>query len=511
MHIWFNAPERKLWKTIKRITPVFIVFFFCWFLLYSLFAYAATIKQLFNTGDIAATRLHAASFLWHRVSIALLWIDYDLAKSLQTMNRILTHTANKTSYLPQEEKHIRHLFKQIQDNTTIQKILPASMNQYYPLLQWLAEQQDDILSLLGNEEEQSYLVVLQNVAEKRPNGWFFGSFALIKVKGGIVSHLEILDSYLPWYDNPDTYITWPDWLYQFLPERQIYFVWANKVWFTYHDGPNIKTLYEKSYPWQQIRGVIFLRTDMFEEILPWFSEQLREWQFVNASIDLIRGEERRWKKELYLTSSQQYFQDNAWSLLQWMVSHLPALLNKRYINMYFEDVSWGFHTFLRKNHLTTRFEEYSLYSWNSNISFNKTDRFVEKSMQCKDSNGTIQLASQDDIIDIKNLQPWPYSCLISYTLDIPAYYKNYISQLEKEYEIELWQRERHILWLQETRATRWVIFTPFHIDILSIQWETETSNIFDTPFAHGAMYTAKLTGNNDTQTVSLDLYVNEIE
>jgi hypothetical protein len=92
------------------------------------------------------------------------------------------------------------------------------------LLQQLAAFDNDLHSLLGADGEETYLIVLQNSAEKRPNGGFFGSFGLIKIDAGRVTHLEIMDSYLPGYDKPGTAITGPSRLLNFLPEREIYFV-----------------------------------------------------------------------------------------------------------------------------------------------------------------------------------------------------------------------------------------------------------------------------------------------
>jgi hypothetical protein len=42
------------------------------------------------------------------------------------------------------------------------------------------------------------------------------------------------------------------------------------------------------YPGASVRGVVFLRTDTFEQLIPGFTEQQREWQFTNAATDLIR-------------------------------------------------------------------------------------------------------------------------------------------------------------------------------------------------------------------------------
>jgi hypothetical protein len=149
---------------------------------------------------------------------------------------------------------------------------------------------------------------LQNTAEKRPNGGFFGSFIKLVVDRGVVASFDIIDSYVPQVLQPDTFIIGPEWINNFLPEREIFFVGANKIGFSYQDGANIQKLYERAYIGEKVRGVVFLRTDLLTKILPSLQEKLWEWQFANASIDLIRGESRSGKKELYVRDSLGFLQ-----------------------------------------------------------------------------------------------------------------------------------------------------------------------------------------------------------
>jgi hypothetical protein len=136
------------------------------------------------------------------------------------------------------------------------------------LAQEFAQWDDDIISMLGYETPQTYLFILQNAAEKRPNGGFFGSFAVLTIDRGRIERFDILDSYVPGFDRPGASLQGPSWLLHFLPERDVYFVGANKIGFTYHDGAAIQQLYETSYPQQSVRGVIFLTTELFAYMLP---------------------------------------------------------------------------------------------------------------------------------------------------------------------------------------------------------------------------------------------------
>lgn len=61
---------------------------------------------------------------------------------------------------------------------------------------------------------------------------------------------------------------------------------------------------------QNIKGVVFLDSEFISYLLPSFRRKAWEWQFINANIDLIRGENRSNKKELYIQDLEQYLKQN---------------------------------------------------------------------------------------------------------------------------------------------------------------------------------------------------------
>jgi hypothetical protein len=147
----------------------------------------------------------------------------------------------------------------------------------------LSRYKEDIFSLLGAEKSQTYIIALQNTAEKRPNGGFFGSFVKITLRDA-----KVTDIYVPGILRPDITLQAPAWTQTFLSDdKTITFLASNKFGFTDMDGKNIKKLYDMTYS-DDIRGVFFVQSKLFADLLPGFQEQLREWQFKNASIDLIR-------------------------------------------------------------------------------------------------------------------------------------------------------------------------------------------------------------------------------
>jgi hypothetical protein len=139
--------------------------------------------------------------------------------------------------------------------------------------------------------------------------------------------MEIVDSYYPDFIAYRTRIMAPEWTTPFLPDRKIGFIAGNKFGFSDIDGKNLKDLYElmfnKTFEMrkveqtmqpdlynkllhQNIKGVIFIRSDLLESFFTNFKQKVQERQFLNASVDLIRKEIRGNKKELYIKEIKQY-------------------------------------------------------------------------------------------------------------------------------------------------------------------------------------------------------------
>lgn len=433
--------------------------------------------------------------------------DQQISKSVSLANDLIQWKIHTWSNV------IEQIFTPFtQEKKWLIAVFAYFLPEQYALISDLARFSEDIRSLIGMESAQTYLIVLQNSAEKRPNWWFFGSFAVVTFDRWQLKTLELHDSYHPERNRPDTKIVWPVWLEQFMPDRDIYFVWANKIWFTYHDWANIKTLYEKSYPWKRIRWVIFLRTDMLEQLLPEIREQLRLRQYLNATVNLREWSERRWKKEAYESWVKTFVNTHKRKLLQSFIQQLPQLIQQRYINLYLENISWSMHSWLREEWLTTRFETWYAYFWDSNIIFNKIDQFVTKKIAIYDTVGN-QIAAWDrDIVQLPDLSPDNlYTFVITYSLSVPDAYHAFIRTLNTQYNLLLWEREEHILWLDHERWTRWNIYFPPSREIMNIQGDMATQRTFATPFSTNAAYELMMPpwSNNQTRTVRIQVFVKE--
>ena len=158
--------------------------------------------------------------------------------------------------------------------------------------------------------------------------------------------MEIIDSYLPNFKAPDARVYGPEWMSKFLPDNSIQFIAANKLGFTDMDGQHIRDLYQKIYL-TPINGVIFITSDIVKKLDPTIQKQLRERQFVNASIDIIRGENRSNKKEQYIKEVNEFFQTRKFTLAKNLIKDFTGIIADRAIQIYLPNASTGLQDFLK--------------------------------------------------------------------------------------------------------------------------------------------------------------------
>ena len=397
---------------------------------------------------------------------------------------------------------------------------------------------EEVFELLWKYERFNYLVPLQNSNEKRPNGWFFWSFAFIGLSWGHIVDMQIVDSYLPDLLSPNTRVPLPSWTQGFLSEKTAGFIAGNKFWFTDLDWKNLKTLYEKIFftdydksrkeelfnpeKWNQlfeknIKGIVFLDSELITYLMPSFREKSREWQFVNANIDLIRWEDSANKKELYIKDLEEYLKNNALALAQATIDWTQEMLSKGFVNIYLSNVSdklWGF---LQAYDLTTIYNPSYWYFFNINNSFNKSDGFVKKQIEVRNQEEKVVLSTDNKKLDVSSLGSWEYTISITYTLDIPKTYQTSMHALEEKYGIEMTDRERFILALQPEnpdtslpfrwRETQEVIYLPQNTEVLSITGDVFDDWSFVSDFSKGVYYKSRITENQTTNTASIYLKI----
>ena len=271
---------------------------------------------------------------------------------------------------------------------------------------------------------------------------------------------------------------------------------------------------------QDIKGVIFIRSDLLEKIFPGFKEKARERQFVNAGIDLIRKEYRGNKKELYIKEIKEYFNQQKFNIFKNIINRFGELANNQYITAYISNVSPQFEGLLAKNKLSNVFDPHNIYFRDMNASYDKVDGFVHKDIRINKQGGDTIIDSEKDIIPIDKLGSGLYTIHIKYTLSIPPYYETFIHRLEKKYEITLTDRELAILALKpgnyeepgfgkvkklwETRST---VYFPQNIHILNVTGDMYYHTTFTPPFANGLFYQAGSTENNTMRNIAIDIEV----
>jgi dsDNA-binding SOS-regulon protein len=430
---------------------------FCFFTLYS-----GLTNLLFSPNKIDIFKKDLT-----QISAYFLLVDREVSKKLLTLNDLLQSYLQGDNILQTKTEKIEELRRYITENRDY--LSQLGFQNYDGLMDFLAQaytHREEIYMLLGKNQPFTYLVILQNGNEKRPNGGFFGSFAVITLEGGHLTQLQIVDSYLPDYIAPTTRVPLPQRFSDAFGESEMGFIAGNKFGFTDQDGKNLKTLYERMFNQEYhqdkvdqmfnpeirttlhdkfIKGVVFLNSNLIADLLPGFTQKARERQFLNAAVDLIRGEVRSNKKELYIQKITQYFNEHQGTLLKNVINHRETLLQKRYLNMYFSNSTTGFHTFLVNNALNTEYSPDTLYARDTNTASNKSDAFITKELLLLDAQGQQIASTSLDTLSLKGLNEGTYTLQIAYDFNVPDAYVTFIRNLEKTYEIKLTPREEDIL------------------------------------------------------------------
>ena len=536
--------EKQFWieetqKKTRKIPPIqFFIYsllfliFFRWFSLYSnitniLFSWSAL--------DIFTKDLQT-------LSIYFLPIDQEVSRELYTLDWIVQSYMKWENIFKTKKPEIEEVRYYIINNQNYLSSL--WFQRYESLMKFLSDLYDhraEVYELLWENHTYNYLIPLQNWNEKRPNGWFFGSFAFVTLSGWHIENLEVIDSYLADYIAPKSRMNLP-WRYsQYFGEYQLWFVAGNKFWFTDMDWKNLKVMYEKAfnkdyemakvremYSWEQrrllhnkyIKWVIFLDSNLLTELLPWFSDKMREWQFINASIDIIRGEVRWNKKELYIAEVLDYFFNNSTTIAKNLINNRDEVLNKRYIQIYLSDmfVSKEFRDMLARNNLNTRFQWWKIYARDVNIANNKSDDFLTKRLRLYSSTWVLITQQQNEIVSLEWLPVGEYQLVIDYYFFVPESYRSFIHWLEQKYEINITPREEGILvlspvnhydWKPERMwREKWMVYYPRNMEITSVQWDVENVNYFQSDFAQWLNYTLRTVKREDQKQAIINFRIN---
>ena len=526
--------KKKKWISFIQFF-VYSVIFLILFRGFSLYSNITSILFWWTALDIFTKDLQS-------LSIYFLPIDKDVSHELYTLDGIVQSYMKWENIFKTKKPEIEEVRYYVINNQNYLSSL--WFQRYESLMSFLSDLYDhrsEVYELLWENRSYNYLVPLQNGNEKRPNGWFFGSFAFVTLSWWHIENLEIIDSYLADYIAPKSRINLPARYTQYFWEKQLWFVAGNKFWFTDMDWKNLKILYEKAfnedyemdkvremYSGDQrkllhdkyIKWVIFLDSNLLEELLPWFSDKMREWQFINASIDIIRGEVRGNKKELYIAEVLDYFFKNSTTIAKNLINNRDDVLNKRYIQIYLSDmfVSKEFRNMLRKNGLNTAFEWGKIYARDVNIANNKSDDFLTKWLRLYTSTWELIVSQQNEILSLEWFPVWDYQLVIDYYFFVPEAYRNFIRWLENKYNIKITPREEWILVMNPVShydgdiprmwREKWMVYYPWNIEITSVEWDVENINYFQSDFAQWLNYTLRTVKTEDQLQAVINFRIN---
>ena len=536
--------EKQFWieetpKKKRQLPPVqffiYSLLFLIFFRIFSLYSNITNILFGWSALDIFTKDLQT-------LSIYFLPIDKEVSHELYTLDTIVQSYMKWENIFKTKKPEIEEVRYYIINNQNYLSSL--WFQRYESLMRFLSDlynHREEAYKLLWENQPYNYLIPLQNWNEKRPNWWFFGSFAFVTLSGWHIENLEVIDSYLADYIAPKSRLNLPEWYSKYFGEYQLWFVAGNKFWFTDMDWKNLKILYEKAfnedyeedkvkemYSGEQrrllhdkyIKWVIFLDSNLLEELLPWFTDKMREWQFINASIDIIRGEERGNKKELYIAEVLDYFFKNSTTLAKNLINNRDEVLDKRYIQIYLSDmfVSQWFRDMIARNNLNTRFEWWKIYARDVNIANNKSDDFLTKWLKLYSSTWALITSQQNEVLSLANLPVGEYQLVIDYYFFVPESYRSFIRWLEQKYQIGITPREKGILVLSPVNhydwnperlwREKWMVYYPRNIEITSVQWDVENVNYFQSDFAQWLNYTLRTVKTEDQKQAVINFRIN---
>ncbi len=357
---------------------------------------------------------------------------------------------------------------------------------------------DDIKYLFWNNSKKRFLVVLQNNWENRPNWGFFWSYAILEIKNWHIQDIEIKDVYGFHNKHPDLRFSLPSWSHDMFSARDSRLVSSNMFGFSDMDGENIMELYNSS-SFESIDGVVFTQSEMFTDIIEWFEKFLYRRQFINTSINLIRWVDNAPNhKEIYLSEVSDFVYWREMDFVKNTVKKFDKISSNNYINIYIPDLSNEFKNILGEYSFTNEYAPEKIYVFEKNTAYNKVDRFVSKYVELyqdselvSENNDNKHTVYTDELNGVYNLD-------LYYNLNVPESYFQYMYDMEEKYDIELDEREKHILWLELIWRNEVYVYLPKDIDVkyVDLGYGFEDYIIIDSPFSKIIKLDVELAENN---------------
>jgi len=471
--------------------------------------------KLSGAFDISYHKTSSFAVVWRFVVVCLVvWfmvfvLLYYINQQTVSLSPYLHSIVGRVIHQPQTQRYLLMMGKSILTDRsisqqTLQWFVDTMYQEHCVVLTHpacaLYNHQQELWYYLWYDAPKTYLILLQNSAEVRPNGGFYWSFVRIVVASWAIQSATIHDSYEVPFTNSWVILTLPERTNQYLGHNEATFIAGNKFGFTDRDGRVISAIYNKTYN-TQLDGIIFISTDTITRLLPQIQPQLREWQFVNAAVDLIRWSNTGFKKDLYLTSIRSYLRSHAINLfVQWLV-YGDILMQPWMVQLYLPQISPWLRDTIKQLHWITDLDSHHIYLWDINQWYNKISDFVSRTVRIQTWNQIIY-ETQWSIIPMSQISWGSYRLTVEYELSIPRRYYEYISRFEDKYQVHLTQRERHILGIEPLLQYQGVVFAGSGIVLQSIDWQGSGMVVFDAWLDSAAAYDIMSTW--DRRTIMID-------
>ena len=260
----------------------------------------------------------------------------------------------------------------------------------------------EILKLLWEDNQKTYLIIFENTAEERANWWFFWSFAKIILNWWHIKNFKIYDSYyllrkyclehtknLPknnWFAACNK--SWLNLENNISPFNELFpkttFLTSNIFWFDNLNWENIIKHYHKVFS-DKIDWVIFVKSDILKYLIPNWQKILRDLEIINYKAKIKKEKINQNNKNLlwlkgvkwkYLLKINYLLNNKKKEIFTNFIKNFDKITKNQLIWIYIPNISTKLEQQLVNNNLYFKQNKNYTYIFFYNLGFNKNSHFV---------------------------------------------------------------------------------------------------------------------------------------
>ena len=484
---WFRKIEKK--QKDKDIFPyvLYIIFVFIIFCSFSIFLNIKNMALADNMdveNSMIDFDLAVFEKQWLSPSIARLYNDYKNGENIFQKDMIqIDYILSNTDKIQQ----MLSLFWFGEEMNTILDVINKYV--YY---------KNDIFELLGAKEKKTYLIMLENISERRADGGFIWSFIKISLEWGHLLDMKVYDAYYPLWeycknqdsaditDINDTDKWWTSCKNKFMlsskVEEEPYkkhwysttFINSNIYWFTDLNGKSVIDLYNKIYD-EKIDGVVFVKSNILEKLLNNGREIYWEMEFMNylsGKSDNVDKNAKsneikwlNWKKKDYLLSLNNILKNRKKEVILNLIRNYDDILKDWLIRLYLPELGEDLTQVLEKDNLIFKRDKSKFYLFDYNVGSDKSSKFlttvVDINWTVYDKPYPLDLEKGLNIINFE------------YEVYISDEYKEFIENMESKYNIKL---PEYSYLLEEEYIYKLIPILPNNCELLEMKGNTMQIN-----------------------------------